>query len=243
MRWLKAYSIFVVMFLWSPLGFIFYKGLSVDAFDKLLGNHEVVSALLQSGVLAASTCVFASLFGLLTAFALPGLPPWAKRLVSSSLVLPLVLPEIAFGLAYLVWYQKLKLELGWGTLLLSHVAFTFCYAVLVLKTSIEGIDWTLKDAASDLGAGAISIFRHAVFPQLVPGLLASSMMAFSLSLDDFLISFFVKGIEQVTLPIKIYSMMRLRIGPEIYALSVILFCISLISVLITQVWLTKSQKH
>ncbi|MGZ3672425.1 MAG: ABC transporter permease, partial [Bdellovibrionota bacterium] len=131
---------------------------------------------------------------------------------------------------------------GWGTLLLSHFAFTYCFVVLVLKTSVARLDHSLSDAARDLGAGSVQVFRHAVLPQLLPGIVAGAMMAFSLSLDDFLITFFVKGIDQITLPIKVYSMMHLRIGPEIYALSVVLFAISLVSVLLTQLWYVRSQR-
>ena len=170
------------------------------------------------------------------------LPSRLRRWMLGSLLLPLVLPEIAFGLAYLVCYRTAGIPLGWTTLLLSHFAFTFCYVVLVLKNGVARLDPSLADAARDLGAGPFTVFRHAILPQLVPSLVAGAMMAFSLSLDDFLISFFVKGVDQLTLPVKVFSMMRLGIGPEIYALSVVLFGFSFLSVIITQVWLYRSQK-
>ena len=120
---------------------------------------------------------------------------------------------------------------------------SFSFVVLVLKTSVFNLDRSLSDAARDLGASPIEVFIHAILPQMMPGIIAGAMMAFSLSLDDFLISFFVKGIDQITLPIKVYSMMHLRIGPEIYALSVVLFGISLVSVLLTQLWYARSQRR
>ena len=105
-----------------------------------------------------------------------------------------------------------------------------------MKTRVEALDNALVDAAKDLGASRFHVLRHAIIPQVAPGLLASFLTCFSLSLDDFLISFFVKGLSQMTLPIQVYSMMKTRIGPEIYALSLILFCISLFAVLISQLW-------
>jgi spermidine/putrescine transport system permease protein len=242
MRWLKAYVWLLLLFLWAPLLAVLVKGSRLSAFERLLANTEVLVSFRSSLLLGVATALLSSVLGLATAFALPAFSPRVRGWITGSLLLPLVLPEIAFGIAYLVWYQQLGLALGWGTLLLSHFAFTYCFVVLVLKTSVARLDRSLSDAARDLGAGPLQVFRHAVFPQLLPGIVAGAMMAFSLSLDDFLITFFVKGIDQITLPIKVYSMMHLRIGPEIYALSVVLFAISLLSVLFTQLWYTRGDR-
>ncbi len=240
MKWLRAYVWLLLAFLWAPLLMVLIKGGKLEAFERLLKNTEVLLAFRNSLLLAASTALVTTTLALTTAFALPKLSPRWRRWITSSFLLPLVLPEIAFGIAYLVWYQQLGLAPGWNTLLLSHFAFTFCFVVLVLKTSVAKIDPSLADSARDLGAGPLQVFRHALLPQIMPGIVAGAMMAFSLSLDDFLITFFVKGIDQLTLPVKVYSMMHLRIGPEIYALSVVLFGISLVSVIITQLWYVRS---
>jgi spermidine/putrescine transport system permease protein len=242
MKALKVYFWALLVFLWSPLLVVLIKGSTLNAFEKLLRNSEVILAFRSSLFLALGTALISTVLGLATAFALPAFSPRARAIFTGSLLLPLVLPEIAFGIAYLVWYQQLGLAPGWVTLLLSHFAFTFCFVVLVLKTSVAKIDHSLSDSARDLGAGAWGVFRHALLPQLMPGIVAGAMMAFSLSLDDFLITFFVKGIDQLTLPVKIYSMMHLRLGPEIYALSVVLFAISLVSVIFTQLWYVTSQR-
>ncbi len=240
MKYFKAYMWGLLLFLWSPLLVVLVKGSKLSAFQKLLDNTEVMASFRNSLLLGAGTALISTVLGLITAFALPAFPEKVRGWITGSLLLPLVLPEIAFGIAYLVWYQTLGLAPGWSTLLLSHFAFTYCFVVLVLKTSVARLDHSLSDSARDLGAGSVQVFRHAILPQLMPGIIAGAMMAFSLSLDDFLITFFVKGIDQITLPIKVYSMMHLRIGPEIYALSVVLFAISLLSVLITQLWYARS---
>ena len=243
MKGLKFYLWAVLAFLWAPLLVVLWKGLSLSAFTKLFANTEVILAFTNSLLLAAAAALLSTLVALATAFAIPALSPAWRRWVLGSLLLPLVLPEIAFGIAYLVWFRAAGLPAGWGTLLLSHFAFTFCYVVLILKSGVAALDPTLSEAARDLGAKPLTVFRHAIWPQLLPSLAAGAMFAFSLSLDDFLISFFVKGIDEMTLPVKLYSMMRLRIGEEIYALSVVLFGFSCASVLITQVWLTRSKSR
>jgi spermidine/putrescine transport system permease protein len=233
----------VLAFLWAPLLAVLWKGASPSAFGHLFGNEEILLAFRNSLGLALAASFFALAFGLATAFAIPKLPQAWRRWVLGSLLLPLVLPEIAFGITYLVWFKTVHLPLGWITLLLAHFAFTFSYVVLVLKTGVANLDHSLSEAARDLGGSAFTVFRHSLLPQLIPSLAAGAMMAFSLSLDDFLISFFVKGIDQMTLPVKLYSMLRLRVGDEIYALSVVLFGFSLASVLITQVWLYRSRSR
>lgn len=243
MKILRAYTWAVIALLWAPLLVVLYKGTSLAAFQKLFGNEEILFAFRNSLLLALGAAFLATVFGLATAFALPLLSPRWRRWMLGSLLLPLVLPEIAFGISYLVWFKAAGLSLGWTTLLLAHFAFTFSYVVLVLKSGVANLDPSLGEAARDFGAGPLTVFRHAVLPQLIPSLAAGAMMAFSLSLDDFLITFFVKGIDELTLPVKLYSMLRLRVGEEIYALSVVLFGFSLASVLITQVWLYRSRSR
>ena len=243
MKILRAYTWALLLFLWSPLLIVLWKGLSIAAFSRLLESTDLLASFRNSLLLALATAVISATLGLATAFLLPLVGPRLRTWIVGSLLLPLVLPEIAFGLAYLVWYRNLGVPLGWSTLILSHFAFCFCYVVLVLKSSVMQIDHSLSDAARDLGAGSWGVFRHALLPQLLPGIVAGTMMAFSLSLDDFLITFFVKGIDQITLPIKLFSMMRLRLGIEVYALSVLLFGISVVSVVITQLWFIRSEKQ
>jgi spermidine/putrescine transport system permease protein len=240
LKFLKGYSFFLLLFLWAPLLAVVWKGCSFSAFEKLFSNQEILYAFGDSILLASVSSIMAVLLAMATAFSLSSLNPWMQRFVLSSLLLPLVLPEIAFGITYLVWFRKLEIPLGWVTLFLSHMAFSFCFVALTIKPAVQSVDFQIPQAAQDLGASPWQVFRHGIFPQILPALVAGFLMAFSLSLDDFLISFFVKGIDQITLPVKIYSMMRLKLGEEIYALSVLLFGFSVSSVVISQIWLKKS---
>lgn len=240
MKTLRIYSFFLLAFLWMPLLSIAWKGLSVDAFQKLFRNNELLDSFFDSFLLAGGSAILSVLLALCTSFALPLLHKKMQKFVVASLFLPLVLPEIAFGISYLVWFKQLGLPLGWSTLLFSHMAFSFCFVALTLKPAVLAIDYQIPQAAQDLGANGWQVFRHGIFPQISPAIVAGFFMAFSLSLDDFLLSFFVKGVDQMTLPVKIYSMMRLKIGEEIYALSLLLFLFSSASVIISRLCLKKS---
>ena len=242
MRSLGFVAGIVLLFLLSPLVWVVSKGAHIDAIRSLADRADVLSALGQSLSLAVASAAVSTFFGTLTAFALPSLGPWSKKFVRTGLVFPMVLPEIAVALSFLVWFVKLGIPRGWGTLISSHVAFSLSYATLVMKSRVETLDKSLVDAARDLGASRFETFRHGILPQLVPGLAASFVTCFSLSLDDYLISSFVKGLDQMTLPIQIYSMIRVRLGDEIYALSLLLFCISVAVVLLSQLWLTSKNK-
>ena len=132
MKWLKGYMWGLLLFLWAPLLIVLVKGSSFSAFSRLLRNTEVMVSFRNSLLLGLATAAIATSLGLVTAFALPSFPERWRGWITGSLLLPLVLPEIAFGIAYLVLFQQLGLALGWGTLLLSHFAFTYSFVVLVL---------------------------------------------------------------------------------------------------------------
>jgi|GEM_PF-3555722 len=234
MKRLFPVFLLVVVFLWLPLALTLRKGFSHEGLERLINNHDLLSSLNQSLVLALVSSLIATLMGTLTAFALPSFSRFWRKRFETLLLLPLLLPEIALGLALLVWFVKIGLNFGWGTLVMGHVGFCFTYATLIMKANIETLDRSLLDAARDLGASTSSVFRHALLPQLLPGLIASFATCFALSLDDFLISFFIKGMDQMTLPIKIFSMLHLKIGLEIYTLSLFLCGISIVGVLVSQ---------
>ncbi len=243
MRLLSAVFTGVIIFLWLPLVLTLRKGLSLEGVDRLLANHDLLSSLQQSLLLAGASAVIATAMGTLTALALPRLSKAWRGRFETLLLVPLLLPEIALGLALLVWFVKIGANFGWGTLIAGHVGFSFTYATLVMKANIESLDRSLIDAARDLGAPNRAVFRHALLPQLLPGLIASFATAFALSLDDFLISFFIKGMDQVTLPIKIFSMLRLSVGVEIYTLSLFLCGISILGVLVSQLCFKKNRSR
>jgi len=230
------------LFLWAPISLILVKGLTPGALARLMDRSDLIEGLWHSLVLAVVSSIGACALGTATAFALPRMPTLARRLTETGLVFPMLLPEIAFGLALMTWFLNIGLTLGWGSLALGHIAFCYPYATLVMKAQVESIDRATLEAARDLGAGRWMTFRHGLLPQILPGLAAAFLTSFSLSLDDFLISFFVKGIDQTTLPIQLYGMMKLGLAPEAYAITVPLLCVSFAAVLASQIWLARSRR-
>ncbi len=243
MKALRIYSWLVLGFLWAPLLIVISKGLSPEAITRLFHRTEIFDALGRSVLLGIGTGIFSTLVATMAVFAVAHLSKLLRATVTVGMVLPLVLPEIAFGISFLVWFQFLNFSLGWTTLLLSHMAFSLPFGLLVMRASMAQFRREPIDAARDLSANFFNVLRHGVLPQILPSLLTSFVLTFSLSFDDFLVTFFVKGIDQVTMPIQIYSMIRLKAGVEIYSLSVLLFFISVACVLMTQLWLNKSPKR
>jgi spermidine/putrescine transport system permease protein len=238
-RFLAGWIVFILSFLLGPLVFVIFKGLQRAGFVGLLDKPEVLSAFFQSFLLAILSGVISTFIGTCTAMALPKFGKKTKRLVNLALVFPMVLPEIAIGLCLLVWFVQVNVPLGWGTLIAGHVALCLGYATFVMKARVETLEESLIEAARDLGANRWQVFRHAVLPQLMPGLVSSFILCFALSLDDFLISTFVKSFDVQLLPLQIFSMIRIKVGPEIYSLSLILFCISALGVVLSHLWIKK----
>lgn len=237
MRKLGAFAaLLFVVFLWSPLLVLVAKGASPEAFARLWERGDLWSALGQSLLLGVLSATVATLVGTFTALALPHLSKSVRGVANAGLLFPMVLPEIALGLALLVWFNRLGWPLGWATLIVSHAVFSLGFATFVMQGRVAQMDHHIFEAARDLGAGRVSLLRHAWWPQLKPGLVAAWLTAFALSMDSFLLSFFVKGLDQSLLPVQLFSMLRLKIGPEVYALSLLLFCASAGAVLISQLW-------
>jgi spermidine/putrescine transport system permease protein len=239
---LALFSFSVLLLLWAPLVRLFLKGLNPHDYVLLFQDSELLKAFSQSVFLALSSSFLATLMGMAVAFLLPRTRSLEKYLLQSGVFMPMILPELILGISLMLWFIKLSLPFGWTSLYLGHLSLSIPYAILFLKAHVEVMDWNLVEACQDLGAKRWSVFRHAIWSQISLPAFSCFLMCFSLSMDDFLVSFFVKGTDQVTLPLYLFSMMRLRIHPKIYALSNILFCFSFAFVLVNQLWLGRKLK-
>lgn len=235
MIFLHGLAFITLVFLWSPMILIVNKGFSLQAVEALLQRHDIWQAFTNSLGLGLIAAIVATIMGTLTAFSMTMSSSKTRVRMLRGLSFPMLLPEISLGLAQMAWFMSIGLSLGWTTLFLGHFVFLFSYATWIMRLRVDVLDWSLIDAARDLGASDWETFKTAILPQLMPALGASVFTCFALSLDDFLISFFVKGMNQTTLPIQIYGMLKLRIQPEIYALSLFLFCISLSGILLARI--------
>lgn len=154
-----------------------------------------------------------------------------KKALDALILVPLIIPEIFFGLSLLIWFVALHLTLGIFSIVLAHITFSFSYVVITVRTRLQDFDHSLEEAARDLGASPWKTFWRITFPLISPGVISGALMAFTLSFDDFLITFFTAGVNSDTLPIKLYSMIKFGISPKINALSTLILLGTVVLVL------------
>jgi spermidine/putrescine transport system permease protein len=233
---LVAYTAVVMLFLYVPL-----IALSVSSFrggptlfhwyTKAFSDPQLLLALRNSLLIGLGTTAFSSVLGTLAALGLRKERFWGRVAFESLLNLPLVLPEIVMGLAMLVWFVFLNITLGLFSVVLAHTTFTVSYVTLIILARLKGMDPLLEEAAADLGATPWKTFWRVTFPLLLPAVVSGALLSFTLSFDDFLITFFTAGVGSDTLPVRIYSMMRFGVTPEINAISSAVLFLTLAAVL------------
>jgi spermidine/putrescine transport system permease protein len=237
-RWLSIYAWAVYVFLYLPILVLVvlsfnesrfsaqWKGFTLDWYVKLWQNDLLWQAAKNSLVVAAVTAVVTTVLSTMAALAMARQQLPGQLAVESLIYLPLVLPDLVLGVGALILYSALGIQLGLTTVLATHVGTSLSYVILVLKARLSGIDRSLEEAAADLGATPWQTTWRVTLPLLAPGILAGALLAFTLSLDDFLLSFFTAGPGATTLPLRVYGMVKVGITPEINALSSVLLLIT-----------------
>jgi spermidine/putrescine transport system permease protein len=204
-------------------------------FCQLLNNRDVLSATRNTLIVAFVATVVSTVIGTMAAIALQRYQFPVKRLSEATLYLPIVIPEIVMGIGALVLFSALfrwansvfalvgnqRLSLGLTTIILAHIAFCIPFVTLVVRARLTGFDRSVEEAAMDLGANEWTTFRRITLPIIAPGVLSGAMLAFTISLDDFIITFFTTGPGATTLPIYVYGLLRRTVTPEVNALSTI----------------------
>jgi len=247
--WLSAGALY--LFLYAPLVVIFvysfndsryggpWRGFTAHWYGHLFAGAEKLSATRNTFVLAfvstAISTVLGTLLGLgLSRFRFPG-----KKIFSRLMYIPVVIPDIVMAVALLLLFSLLReklglasLELGMTTMILAHVTFQIPFVAIVIRSRLVGIDPAIEEAAHDLGASSWQTFRYVTLPMIAPAVAAGAMLAFTLSLDDFVVSFFTSGPGSSTLPILIYASVKRGITPDINALSSLIVLVSVIGTLV-----------
>lgn len=198
-------------------------------YGKLLENGALGAAVLSSLWIGMWSSLISTLIGTFAALSLSRGRAFKGRQILDSLIqVPLVLPEIVMGLSLLIWFVFLNLTLGTFSVILAHVTFSVSYVILTVGARLEGFDRSLEDAARDLGATPFQVFKRVTFPLILPAVVSGALMAFTLSFDDFLITFFVAGVGTDTLPLRVYSMIRFGVSPELNALSTVMLGVTVL---------------
>ncbi len=218
-----------------------WKGFSLRWYASLAHNTVVLAAAGNTLLLATVSTVVATALGTLLALGLERFPwpRWMRRMIDAVVYVPVVTPDIVFAVGMLLAFEAARqivggLRLGMGTMIAAHVTFQISFVALVVGSRLATIGRSVEEAARDLYAGTWYALRRVTFPLLAPGVVAGAMLAFTLSLDDFVISFFTSGPSSVTLPLYIYGSLRRGITPEIHALSTIVFLVTVSLVLMLQ---------
>lgn len=204
-------------------------------FCQLAENDDVLEAARNTLIIAVTTSVVATIIGTMAALALQRYSFPFKTFSEATLYVPIVIPEIVMGIGILVFFSAIfgwvnstlglsgndRLALGLLTVIVSHIAFSVPFVIMVVRARLHGFDKSLEEAAADLGANEWITFRRVTLPLIAPGVMSGALLAFTLSLDDFIITFFTTGPGATTLPIYVYGLLRRVITPEVNALSTI----------------------
>jgi spermidine/putrescine transport system permease protein len=242
-RWLRALitgsGIFGYIFLYVPILILIvfsfnssrfvtsWSGFSFRWYGELFQNEAMMLAMRNSLIVAVASTLLSTVFGTMVALAMERHQFFGKFAFDALLYLPIIIPDIAMAVMLLLFFVMSKFTLSLTTIIISHVAFNISFVAVVVRARLVGFDRSLEDAAQDLGANEIQTFWHVTLPLLMPAILGGALLAFTLSLDDFVITFFTAGVGSTTLPLRIYSMVKLGITPEINAVSTLMLLASM----------------
>ena len=216
-----------------------WSGFSVKWYGSLAQNREILSAAFNTLVVALVSTALATLLGTLLALGVE-MRRRKGRALEALIFAPMIIPDIVLAVALLSFFSLLDVTLGLHTIILAHVVFNLAFVCSVVRARLKNFDWSLLEASADLGASALTTFRRVAVPVLLPAIVAGALLAFTLSVDEFIIAFFTAGAGRAstTLPMQIYSMIRFGITPEINALAAIVMAVSVAAVTLAQ-WLNR----
>lgn len=244
--WMRAWIAATLFFLYAPLlvlvAFSFndskrnivWRGFTFKYYGKVIENDGLMAALGNSLTIAALATIVSIVLGTLAAVMLWRFRFPFKAAVEGTMALPIVVPEICMGVAMLVFFAKLDwpTDLPWplnlSAITIAHITFCFPFVAMVVRARLAGFNKEQEEAAKDLGATEWQAFRDVLLPHMKPGIIAGALLAFTLSLDDFVITFFTSGPNTITFPVKVYSMVRFSVTPEVNAASAILIFLTIL---------------
>jgi len=210
-----------------------WTGFTFKWYAKLMQNDEIIRALINTLEVAFASTILATMIGTLAAVGLYKFEFKGKNVLDNLLYIPIVIPELVLGISLLILFNQLQFDLGKITLIIAHATFSIPFVVVTVRARLAGFDKSIEEAANDLGASQLKTFIYITLPNIAPGIVAGALLAFTLSLDDVITSFFVAGPESTTLPLKIFSMVKFGVSPEINALSTIMVAASVFIVFIS----------
>jgi len=213
-----------------------WRGFTTEWYQRLLDSPDKISAAQNTLVLGLVSTAVATALGTLLGYGLSRYRFPGKKVFSLLMYVPVIIPDIVMAVAMLSFYSLVRehlrlFELGMTTMIIAHITFQVPFVAIVVRSRLAGMDPAIEEAAHDLYAGSRRTFWHVTLPLMMPGILAGGMLAFTLSLDDFVVSFFTTGPGATTLPILIYSSVKRGITPDVNALSTLIVAVSVVATL------------
>ena len=240
-KWLLAAALAGYAFLYLPLVIVIvysfndsrlnaeWVGFTLEWYRKLFNNEEMLVAAGNSLAIGVAVSLVSTVLGTMAGMAMYR---YRLRVLPILVLMPIAIPEILMGVSLLIFFVLLNFTLGLLSVALAHIAFCVGFVAIVVRARLAGMDESLTEAARDCGATPWLAFRHVTLPLIMPGVIAGALMAFTLSIDDFVITFFTAGAGTTTLPLQIYSMIKIAVTPEVNAVSTLLMLLTLVLIVI-----------
>jgi len=235
---MAVWTALVVAFLYLPIGVlvvysfnssrlnVVWEGFTLTWYRELWSNGPLIAALQNSLGVAFVTTLASLVLGTAGAWLLYRYRFRYQRTIHALVSLPVIMPEIIIGISLLSFFSALSIPLGYTTVIIAHITFCFPFVLIAVQARLQGLDPALEEAALDLGATPLRAFWHVILPSLRPALLAGGLMAFTLSLDEFVVTFFTSSARSATLPLRIYGLARIGLNPMLNALSTLLIVVT-----------------
>lgn len=243
----NVYAVLVYAFIYIPIAIMvlfsfnsqkhnyYFESFTTEWYVKLFTHSDLWQYLVNSLIVAIAATAISIVVGVLGAMGLKRFEFKLKQVISNSLYIPIVIPEVVLGISLLMLFEMAHLPLGLGAMILAHATFCIPFVVIIMRGRMSGMDMSIEEASQDLGANRITTFFRITLPLLIPGIMSSAFMSFTLSIDDVIISNFVSGPYSTTLPIKILSMVKVGLKPDVNALTTVMVAVLVLGILINSV--------
>ena len=242
-RWGNVFAVAVFTFIYIPIAMMvlfsfndqrtnyYWNGFTLEWYKYLFTQSDLWGYLVVSLIVAVASVILSLAVGVLGAMGLMRFEFRLKKLISNSLYIPIVIPEVVLGISLLMLFEIAHFPLGYWSMILAHTTFCIPFVVIIMRGRMAGMDMSVEEASMDLGANRITTFFKITLPMLVPGILSSAFMSFTLSIDDVIITNFVTGPYATTLPIKILSMVKVGLKPEVNAMTTVMVVVLILGIL------------
>lgn len=253
----KIYFCILLLFLYIPIFVLIvysfnaskstvWSGFTLNWYRKLFNNREIMSALVNTIIIAVVSSIIATVLGTTAAIGINKMKKKSRNAILNITYIPIINPEIITGVSLMLFFRifvdRFSLSFGFGTLIIAHITFNVPYVIYSVIPKLRQMDPHLIEAAQDLGCNEKKAFMKVAIPQILPGIMSGFLLAVTYSIDDFVVSYFNSGTLVETLPITINSMIKKKISPEINALSALIFVVVMIVLIIKNIFDNKKLK-